>query len=99
MKIYVEIDGDLCTNTHGNYKKDKPQKENIKNINKLYDMGHNIVIWTARGSTSKKDWRVLTTRQLKNWGVQYNELLFNKPSYDLIIEDRCVHVDDLKEII
>ena len=28
--------------------------------------------------------------QLKKWKVNYNELIFGKPSYDLFIDDKCI---------
>ena len=31
----------------------------------------------------------LTITQLKKWKVNYHEVLFGKPSYDIIIDDRC----------
>ena len=38
-------------------------------INKLYDEGHTVVYWTARGSTTGIDWGDLTQNQLKEWGL------------------------------
>jgi histidinol phosphatase-like enzyme len=95
MKIYIDVDGVLCSNTSGKYEGAKPIRENIKKINQLYDRGNIIIIWTARGSTSKIDWTDLTRSQLKKWKVKYHDLMDNKPSYDLIIEDRCVNIKDL----
>jgi histidinol phosphatase-like enzyme len=95
MLIYIDVDGVLCNNTYGLYEKAIPMKKNIKKINKLYNKGNQIIIWTARGSTSGIDWSELTKKQLKEWGVKYHELLDDKPSYDLIIEDRCINIKDL----
>ena len=30
----------------------------------------------------------LTLNQLKHWGVEFDELIMGKPSYDLIIDDK-----------
>jgi len=89
--IYVDVDGILCTNTYGDYKKAKPLHQNINKINSLFDEGHTIVIWTARGSTSGIDWSGLTKKQLKKWGVRYTFIEDNKPSYDIIIDDRAMN--------
>ena len=57
MNIYVDIDETICY-----YKGDRdynlalPLVDNIKKINKLYDEGHNIKYWTARGTVIKIDW-------------------------------------------
>ncbi len=50
MKIYVDLDGTLCEKTKGGdeYITAKPIKERIEKINKLYDQGNEIFIYTAR---------------------------------------------------
>jgi len=90
----VDIDGVICTNTWGNYEKAEPIPENINKVNELYQSGK-VVLWTARGRLTGKDWRQLTERQLKKWGVKYHELRFDKPFYDVIIDDRGVNMDEL----
>ena len=72
MKYYVDIDGIICTNTYGKYEEAFPIKENIKKINKLYEDDHTIILWTARGTTTKMNWRDLTEKQMKTWGVKYH---------------------------
>ena len=32
--------------------------------------------------------RNLTLKQLKKWGVKYNQLIMGKPSFDLYIDDK-----------
>jgi len=32
----------------------------------------------------------MTKKQLKKWGVRYHKLIFGKPSYDLLIDDKCI---------
>lgn len=87
--IYVDIDGFLCTNTIGIYRKAKPDIDNIKKVNKAYDEGHTIVIWTARGNTTGIDWTDLTLKQLKEWKVKYHHIRFDKPYFDEIWDDKC----------
>lgn len=91
MIINVDIDGTVCTNTNGNYELAKPFIVNIQKINKLYDSGHHIVYWTARGSTTKIDWTELTAKQLKQWGAKYHKLVLGKPHYDLYIDDKSIN--------
>ena len=91
IKTYViDIDGTICTNTEGEYETAKPLKERIKKINKLYDAGHKIIMFTARGYTTKINWEVFTREQLKNWGLKFHELILNKPFGNIYIDDKGV---------
>ena len=65
--------------------------ERINRINKLYHSGHKIVYWTARGTGSGIDWREVTEKQFKEWGVKYHELRLGKPIYDLFIDDKNIN--------
>lgn len=101
MKIYVDIDGTICTDnkarpkTNKDYLEAKPLMDRIDTINKLYDDGHEIVYWTARGATSGIDWTEITTQQLSNWGCKYHKLLMNyKPHFDLYICDKSWNADE-----
>ena len=100
--IYVDIDETICRREKStdfgvvhDYKKAKPIKENIEKINKLYDEGHTIVYWTARGSRKQIDWTELTSQQLCEWGANYHELKVDKPFYDLFIEDKSLRIEEL----
>ena len=39
------------------------RKERIQKINKLYDEGHIIVYWTARGTMTGTNWYEITRRE------------------------------------
>ena len=94
MIIYVDIDETICeTPPDRNYKLSNPIKENIKNINDLYDQGHTIIYWTARGTGSGIDWRDLTEEQFEKWGVKYHRLKLSKPIYDLFICDKAINTN------
>ena len=75
MKIYVDIDDTICyydeiviTREKGkDYSSAKPYKERIEKINKLYDEGHEITYWTARGTMTGIKWFNVTLKQLKEW--------------------------------
>ena len=47
-KFCFDIDGVICRTAKSNYKSSKPNYKVIKIINKLYDQGHYIIIFTAR---------------------------------------------------
>lgn len=92
MKIYyIDIDGTICMNTDGDYKKAMPLKDNIKKINKLYDEGETIIYWTARGSVTGINWLSLTKAQLRAWGVKYHDVRVGKPHYDYFICDKAIN--------
>jgi hypothetical protein len=92
MIIYVDIDETICrTPIDKNYSNCVPILENIEKINTLYDKGHTIVYWTARGSITKIDWEEITKKQFHQWGVKFHELKFGKPSYDIFICDKAIN--------
>jgi len=89
-----DIDGTLCTNTEGAYEHAEPMLDRIVKVNALYEQGHQIILFTARGSTTGIDWSVVTQQQLTSWGVRYHQLLFGKPFADVFIDDRAVNDKD-----
>jgi hypothetical protein len=94
MKIYVDIDGTICTQEK-DYRDAKPIPENIEKINKLFDQGNEIIYWTARGNSSGIDHYTLTKTQLCKWGCVYTVLIMNKPSFDLLIDDRTKRIEEI----
>ena len=94
MVIFVDIDETICnTPDSRNYSEAKPILNRIEKINKLYDEGHTIIYWTARGTMTAIDWRKITEQQLKEWSVKYHELKMNKPHYDLFIDDKNINAE------
>lgn len=92
MIIYVDIDETICqTPDSRDYNQSLPMNDRIGKINNLYDNGHTIIYWTARGTQSGIDWREVTEEQFKTWGVKYHELHFAKPAYDLFIDDKNIN--------
>ena len=97
-KICVDIDGVICLTKKNFYKSSKANYKVIKIINKLYDEGHYILIYTSRFmgrnndniSLAKKEGYKFTKNQLKAWGLKFNKLLMGKPSYDIIIDDKSL---------
>jgi len=94
MIYYVDIDNTIFDTQGTDYKSSKPIVSRIKKINKLYDEGHTIVYWTARGTLSGIDYYDLTKSQLDKFGVKYHELKLKKPYYDLFIDDRNVNSEE-----
>jgi len=97
MIIYVDIDGTICTQKYHPDWDDRPVDyaivdpfpERIKHINELYEKGHTIVYWSARGCRSGLDHTELTKDQLDKWGAKYHDVqVGNKPHFDMYICDK-----------
>jgi len=102
MTYVFDIDGTICTDTHGEYNKSVPLSERISKINKLYEDGHIILIQTARGmgrtnNSQKEAIDALfdfTEEQLERWGVKYHRLFLGKPAGDFYIDDKAIRDKD-----
>jgi hypothetical protein len=91
--LCFDLDGTLCTNTFGDYDSAEPFEWAIARVNALARTGHHIVILTARGFATGRDWSAQTRAQLDRWGVHYDELVLGKPAADVYIDDRAVNSD------
>ena len=96
--ICFDIDNVICKTVNSHYKKSIPIKKNIKTINLLKKKGHYIKLFTARFMGRSKERKLyakkkaykITILQLKRWKVDYDEIIFGKPSYDLFIDDKSL---------
>lgn len=98
MIYIIDIDQTICNTPEVNGKREYqnavPYKDRIDKINKLYDEGHTIIYWTARGSSSGLNWFNYTWWQLMKWNCQYHELRMGKPDYTVWIDDKAINADD-----
>ena len=100
MVIYIDIDETICNTPGGknaktrDYSKSTPIIPNIDKANTLFDAGHTIVYWTARGTKSGECWFKVTHQQLLDWGVKFHELRMGKPAYDLMICDKVINTEN-----
>ena len=104
MIIYVDIDETICTlgeysgtKATRDYNYAKPRYEQIAKINKLYDEGHEIVYWTARGSNTGIDWFGFTIGQLNNWKCKHHKLICGKDkgAFDMVIDDKAKRIEEI----
>ena len=94
--ICFDLDNVLCKTYNNDYRKSKPIKKNINTLNKLYQKGFYIKIFTARYMgrnndniyKAKKQAYKITLSQLKKWNIKYDKLIFGKPSFDIYIDDK-----------
>ena len=95
MKTYCfDIDGTLCEQQEDDYSQAEPHRNRIDRVNSLFDEGHRIVLFTARGSKSGIDWSRATRIQLEEWGLRYHELILGKPHADFYVDDKAIHSED-----
>lgn len=96
IKYIIDIDNTICVkhSDDPSYELSVPLRERIAKINKLYDDGHEIIYWTARGATSGLDWKFLTEMQLNAWGCKYTEIRMGKPHYDIWIDDKARNANE-----
>lgn len=92
MKYVFDIDGTICSQEK-DYTLAKPYGSRIERINRLYEEGNLIWLYTARGTDTGIDWSKITKEQLKRWGVKYDILLFGKPSADRYIDDKGINAN------
>jgi CMP-N-acetylneuraminic acid synthetase len=95
----VDIDGVIATLVPSlQYDEAGPNPEVIRVINFLYQQGHRIILFTARGTLTGQDWADLTRQQLTSWGVMHHELRFGKPAADYYLDDKLLSISDLKAL-
>jgi len=91
MIYMVDIDDTICSTTDKDYKNSMPDYDRIHKINDLFNMGHEVHYWTARGTSSGIDWLQFTIDQLDSWGCKYHSVKVGKPSYDVWIDDKAIN--------
>ena len=99
--ICFDLDNVLCKTRKINYKSSTPIKKNVSLVNKLFDNGYYIKIFTARYmgrnnddiKKAKKQGYFFTKQQLKKWKISYHKLIFGKPSFDIYIDDKSLFFD------
>lgn len=94
MKYAFDIDNTLVYTIGGDYEKSTPIYSRIESVNRLYDAGHTIYLFTARGSSSGKDWKRFTEEQMHKFGVKYHQLIMGKPDVDVFVDDKAISVQN-----
>jgi uncharacterized HAD superfamily protein len=91
MQIIIDMDGTICQEMR-TYSRclAEPKLDAIESINRLYDAGNIIIIYSSR---TWLEWE-MTTAWLKSHGVKYHQLMMGKPVGDVWIDDRSMKVDD-----
>jgi len=94
-----DMDGVICSTKKNHYNSSKPIKKAILKINQIYSKGNVVIIFTARFmgrsneniNLARKRGYKLTYKQLKTWNVKFHKLIFGKPSFDYIVDDKSIN--------
>jgi CMP-N,N'-diacetyllegionaminic acid synthase len=99
-RFVFDIDGVIAKiEKDNNYALAKPNESMIEIINRLYNMGNKIILFTARGYVTGIDWGEVTRNQLKEWKLSYHELHFGKPNADFYVDDKMLDIEYLKKLL
>ncbi|MBQ4231799.1 MAG: acylneuraminate cytidylyltransferase [Lachnospiraceae bacterium] len=74
-----------------------PREKMVSAIRTLHEAGNEIVLFTARGYVTGIDWEETTKKQMEEFGVPYDELIFGKPNADFYIDDKMIDMDILED--
>lgn len=109
MNIAFDLDGVICHRRSEDFGIEKyltcyPDLDFVNTVNRLFEEGNHITIYTARGmNTFNNDVRKvydklysLTKNQLDSWGVKHHELVMGKVSYDILIDDKAINSENVK---
>ena len=88
-----DLDNTLVNTKGSDYENATPIPEAVTKVQKYWNCGDHIIIMTARGSGSKKDWREFTAKQLTEFGIPYHQLIVGlKPGgVDVFVDDKAIN--------
>ena len=88
-----DLDNTLIKTEGSNYTDAVPIPEAVAKVRNYWACGDHIIIMTARGSGSKKDWREFTAKQLTEFGIPYHQLIVGlKPGgVDVFVDDKAIN--------
>ena len=99
MRWCFDLDNTLVRTQGSDYENSTPIEAAIKKVQEYKRNGDHIIIMTARGSGSKKDWREFTEKQLLEFGIPYDQLIVGlKPGgVDVFVDDKAINALDWLE--
>ena len=93
IRFCFDLDNTLVNTKGSDYENSTPIPEAVAKVQKYKSRGDHIIIMTARGSGSKKDWREFTAQQLDDFGIPYDQLIVGlKPGgVDVFVDDKAIN--------
>lgn len=97
LTFAFDLDGVLASLVpDGEYGQAEPLAAGVELARRLHEAGNRIVVFTARGSATGRDWTEVTRAQLHRWGVPHHALHFGKPAADYYVDDRMISLATLE---
>ena len=99
IRWLLDLDNTLVKTNGSDYKNSTPIPKAIAKVRAYKERGDHIIIMTARGASSKTDWREFTAKQLDDFGIPYDQLIVGlKPGgVDYFIDDKAINANDWLE--
>ena len=96
MRWCFDLDNTLVRTEGSDYKTATPIPAAVAKVQEYKRRGDHIIIMTARGSGSKKDWREFTEKQLLEFGIPFDQLIVGlKPGgVDVFVDDKAINALD-----
>ena len=96
MRWCFDLDNTLVRTQGSDYENSTPIEAAIKKVQEYKRNGDHIIIMTARGSGSKKDWREFTEKQLLEFGIPFDQLIVGlKPGgVDVFVDYKAINALD-----
>ena len=93
MRWCFDLDNTLVITQGSDYENSRPIEAAVKKVQEYKRNGDHIIIMTARGSGSKKDWREFTEKQLLEFGIPFDQLIVGlKPGgVDVFVDDKAIN--------
>ena len=93
MRWCFDLDNTLVITQGSDYENSEPIEAAVKKVQEYKRNGDHIIIMTARGSGSKKDWREFTEKQLLEFGIPFDQLIVGlKPGgVDVFVDDKAIN--------
>ena len=91
MRLIIDIDGTICSEELTFSRSlAVPKQGAVEAVNKLYESGHTILLYTARSWNEYE----MTEDWLKRNGFNYHQLIMGKPIGDVWIDDRAIRFEN-----
>lgn len=96
MRWVLDLDNTLVKTEGSDYENSTPIPKAVAKVQEYKRRGDHIIIMTARGSGSKKDWRKFTEKQLLKFGIPFDQLIVGlKPGgVDVFVDDKAINALD-----
>lgn len=98
IQICFDLDGVICNSKNGDYENGIVIPEGKEAINKTYDLGYKVIVFTARftqrhhGDEYQYGYEI-TVQWLRKHGIKFHQLIMGKPHYDLQLCDKSLRID------